>query len=90
MLACMCGWFESDQTPSGYPDRWKKWQLRKSRSLLVRSKDRGDTWHYVATIAADPNVGLEGFRLPSLGLLPDGELLCLMRNGDGAKPLWLC
>jgi len=89
LLACMWGWFESDRTPSGYPDRWKKWQLKKSRVLLVRSKDRGDTWHYVTTIAADPDAGPEGFRLPSLGLLPDGELLCLMRNGDGAMPLWL-
>ena len=89
LLACMWGWFESDRTPSGYPDRWKKWQLKKSRVLLVRSQDRGDTWKYVTTIAADPDAGPEGFRLPSLGLLPDGELLCLMRNGDGAMPLWL-
>ena len=89
LLACMWGWCESDQTPSGYPDRWEKWRLKKSRTLLVRSKDRGDTWHYLATIAADPDAGPEGFRLPSLGLLPDGELLCLMRNGDGAMPLWL-
>ncbi len=89
LLACMWGWFESDQTRSGYPDRWEKWRLRKSRTLLVRSEDRGETWHYLATIAVDPAAGPEGFRLPSLGLLPDGELLCLMRNGDGAKPLWL-
>ena len=89
LLACMWGWFEGDQTPSDYPDRWEKWQLKKSRTLLIRSRDRGDTWHYVATIAADPDAGPEGFRLPSLGLLPDGQLLCLMRNGDGAMPLWL-
>lgn len=89
LLACMWGWFERDTTPSGYPDRWDKWQLKKSRSLLIRSRDRGDTWHYVATIAADPDSGPEGFRLPSLGLLPDGQLICIMRNGDGAKPLWL-
>lgn len=89
LLGCMWGWFESDQTPSGYPDRCDKWQLKKCRTLLVRSKDRGDTWHYAATIAADADVGPEGFRLPSLGLLPDGELLCLMRNGDGGMPLWL-
>lgn len=25
LLACMWGWFESDTTPSGYPDRWEKW-----------------------------------------------------------------
>ena len=67
LLACMWGWVESDQTPSGYPDRWAKWQLKKCRTWLVRSKDRGDTWDYVATIASDPDVGPEGFRLPSLG-----------------------
>ena len=89
LVASMWGWFQGDTTASGYPDRWDKWQLKKSRTLLIRSKDHGQTWHYVATIAGDPEVGLEGFRLPSLGLLPDGELLCLMRNGDGDRPLWL-
>lgn len=89
LVACMWGWFDSDQTPSGYPDRREKWQLKKCRTLLVRSRDRGDTWHYVATIAANPDAGPEGFRLPDLGLLPGGELLCLMRNGDGDTPLWL-
>ncbi len=89
LLACMWGWFESDRTPSGYPDRWKTFRLKKSRTLLIRSRDRGNTWHYVATVAANPNAGPEGFRLPSLGLLPDGQLLCLMRNGDGGRPLWL-
>jgi hypothetical protein len=89
LLASMWGWFESDRTPSGYPDLWDKWQLKKSRTFLIRSKDKGRTWRYVATVASDPNVGPEGFRLPNLALLPDGELLCLMRNGDGKQPLWL-
>ena len=90
LLACMWGWFESDRTPSGYPDRWEKWQLKKCRSWLIRSSDQGATWHYVSTIAADPNSGPEGFRMPALGLLrPDGELVCVMRNGDGAMPLWI-
>ena len=89
LVASMWGWFASDQTPSGYPDLWKKWQLKKSRAFLIRSKDRGRTWHYVSTIAADPKTGPEGFRLPSLGLLPDGQLLCLLRNGDGDRPLLL-
>ncbi len=89
LLASMWGWFESDRTPSGYPDLWDKWHLKKSRSFLIRSKDKGRTWRYVATVASDPDAGLEGFRLPSLALLHDGELLCLMRNGDGKQPLWL-
>ena len=62
---------------------------QKSRVFLVGSKDGSDTWHYVTTVASDPDVGPEGFRFPGLVRLPDGELLCLMRNGDGAMPLWL-
>ena len=56
---------------------------------MVRSKDKGDTWHYVTTVAGDPDLGPEGFRFPGLARLPDGELLCLARNGDGGMPLWL-
>ena len=89
LLAGMWGWFDEDQTPVDYPDRWKKWRLRKSRVLLVRSNDKGDSWNYVSTVASDPAVGPEGFRFPGLAMLPGGELLCLMRNGDGGMPLWL-
>lgn len=89
LLATMWGWFRQDQTPVDYPDRWHNWKLKKSRVFLVKSKDKGLNWHYVSTIACDPNVGPEGFRTPSLVLLRNGELLCLMCNGDGGKPLWL-
>jgi len=89
LVAGMWGWFAEDQTPVDYPDRWKKWRLKKSRVLLVKSTDGGDTWRYVTTVASDPDLGPEGFRFPGLALLPSGELLCLMRNGDGAMPLWL-
>ena len=91
LVSAMWGWFGEDQTPSGYPDRWQKLRQTKSRVLLVRSQDQGATWRYVTTIASDPDpkYGPEGFRYPSLALLPDGELVCLMRNGDGNTPLWL-
>ena len=90
LVAGMWGWFDEDRTPTDYVDRWKKWQLKKSRVMLVRSNDRGESWRYVTTVASDPERGPEGFRFPGLAMLPHGELLCLMRNGDGGKPLWLC
>ncbi len=88
LLATMWGWLTQDRAPVDYPDRWARWQLKKSRALLVKSQDRGLNWHYVSTIASDPQVGPEGFRLPTLGLLSDGQLLSVMRNGDGGQPLW--
>ena len=88
LLATMWGWFQQDQTRVDYPARWDKWQLKKSRAFLIHSKDQGLTWHYVGTIASRPEIGMEGFRLPTLGLLPDGTLLSVVRNGDGGQPLW--
>jgi hypothetical protein len=88
LVAAIWGWFEEDQTPVDYPDRWDKWRLRKSRVFLVASEDNGLTWHYVSTIASDPEVGPEGFRMPTLGRLPDDTLISVMRNGDGGQPLW--
>jgi len=91
LVSVMWGWFRGDDTPSGYPDIWHKLRQTKSRVLLVRSQDQGATWRYVTTVASDPDpkYGPEGFRYPALALLPDGELVCLMRNGDGVSPLWL-
>jgi hypothetical protein len=33
----------------------------KSRCMLMRSTDHGQTWKWVSTIAVDPAVGTEGF-----------------------------
>ena len=50
------------------------------------------TWEYLATVAYDPEVGLESFCEADLLALPDGEILCFMRTGgSGGKhtPLYL-
>ena len=58
----------------------------KSRVILSISSDRGHKWRYYATVAAgaeDPNPELPGqycgFDEPSIELLPNGQLICVMR-----------
>ena len=58
---------------------------RKYRVFVVRSTDRGKTWRYLSTVAADLTEGeqyrIEGFDEPDLLVLPSGEVLCFMRTG---------
>ena len=59
-----------------------------SRVVLSRSSDQGHTWRYWATVAAggsrDPNPELPGWYVgfcePTIALLPDGRLICVMRT----------
>ena len=53
------------------------------RSLVLRSTDRGKTWHYLSTIAFDnsEDVRGEGFDETSLVVLPQGKVLSFMRSG---------
>ena len=70
---------------------------RKQSTYVLRSVDRGRSWHYRATVAADltpdDHVRIEGFDEPALLTLPSGEVLCFMRSGgryDGRhSPLYL-
>ena len=59
----------------------------KSRVILSRSTDRGRTWRYYATVAvapADPNPELPGQYNgpcePSIDLLANGQMICVMRT----------
>ena len=71
-----------------YPQEWAN--QFKYRSWLLRSGDGGRTWEYLSTIAALPELGDEGFCEPSIALLDNGDLLCVLRNGGGDKgPLWI-
>jgi len=72
LLASMYGRFRGDE---------------KYRSFLVKSTNRGESWSYLSTIAYDPKVGTEGFCEPVMALLPNGEILCVMRTGSG-EPLY--
>ncbi len=70
---------------------------RKQSTYVIRSDDRGKTWHYRATVATDltgdDHVRIEGFDEPALLALPNGDVLCFMRSGgryDGTyTPLYL-
>jgi len=72
--------FASDTAPSAYIP-----SMLKSRTILVRSRDRGATWAYLSTVAADGAVGTEGFGEPVLARVARGphagRLICLMRTG---------
>ena len=72
-----------------YPQEWPR--QFKYRSWLLRSEDGGLNWHYHSTIAAQPEMGDEGFSEPNIACLADGSLIALLRNGGGDEaPLWMC
>ena len=57
------------------------------RTMIVRSTDQGRTWQYRTTVAYDANAPdpqlagqYTGYCEPSLALLSDGQLLCIMRT----------
>ncbi len=80
LLTTCYGWLKGDATPSTYEPR-----MIRTRSLLLRSMDRGQNWRLVSTIAVNPKVGTEGFGEPVLVRLSKGphpgRLLCYMRTG---------
>ena len=79
LLAAMYGQFKSDRVLT--PTMPEAWQCFKYRTFVVRSTDRGRTWDYLATVAYDPEVGLESFCEADLLVLPGGDILCFMRTG---------
>ena len=87
LLATAYGHFEQDKFASEYMPK-----MLKSRSFLLRSKDRGRTWMYVSTIASGP-VGQEGFGEPVMVQLRNGShadrLICQMRTGR-ETPVYQC
>lgn len=55
----------------------------KFRNIVLKSSDKGKSWHYLSTVAFDmseDNRG-EGFNEASLLVLPDGKINCFMRSG---------
>lgn len=80
LLATFYGWIKGDNTPSTYMPT-----MMKSRVMLARSKDRGQHWKLVSTVAVDPTIGTEGFGEPVLARVSKsenaGRLICLMRTG---------
>jgi len=81
LLTTLYGWFEGDTAVSGYMPT-----MRKSRVMLVRSKNRGQHWDLISTVAVDPKVGTEGFNEAVLDRIEQGphagRLICQMRTGQ--------
>ena len=59
-------------------------------SLMV-SKDNGRTWERRGFIASDASGGPDGshYAEPGLAMNQKGELVCVMRDGNGGRPLLL-
>lgn len=80
LIAPVYCWFKEDTTPVEYQPK-----MSKFRCVLLRSGDRGRSWRYRSTIAADPTVGQEGFDEPVMirlsGGAKAGRLICQMRTG---------
>jgi hypothetical protein len=87
LLATVYCWFTGDNTPCPYQPR-----MCKFRCILLRSGDRGRTWRYVSTIAADHTVGEEGFDEPVMVRLTHGthagRLIVHMRTGSTDCPIY--
>ena len=64
--------------------------FNKYRTIVVESRDWGASWDYLETVAYDPEIGEEGPCEPSMKLLPNGELLCIMRTGYTHDRMCLC
>ncbi len=81
-LMTMCGNFAEDNLPPQDSDAEGETTFMQ-RTFVVQSNDQGRTWHYLSSVAVpksgDP-VG-EGFVEPTMTLLDDGRLLCVMRSG---------
>ncbi|MBN2562022.1 MAG: exo-alpha-sialidase [Phycisphaerae bacterium] len=66
------------------------------KTVLVGSSDGGKSWHYRSVIACARHApwgkefpaGFEGPSEPAMELLPNGELVCVMRVGVKQKSRW--
>jgi hypothetical protein len=80
LVTTVYGILRGDKTPSTYMPR-----MMKTRTMLVRSSDRGRHWKYISTVAVDPSVGTEGFGEAVLCRISQGpkagRFLCFMRTG---------
>lgn len=81
LLASGYGWCEGDTTPCPYIPA-----ATKSRAMLFRSDDGGDTWRHLSDIAVGADVGEEGFSENVVARISGGSragrLVALMRTGS--------
>jgi len=80
LLTTFYGQLEGDNTPSTYTP-----SMMKARVMLVRSKNRGQHWKLVSTVAVGSDIGTEGFCEPVIARVSKGpkagRLICFMRTG---------
>lgn len=80
LLTTIYGSLHSDRTPSTYQPK-----MMKSRVLVVRSGDHGQSWQMVGDIAAAPEVGTEGLGEAVICRASKGahagRIICFMRTG---------
>jgi hypothetical protein len=80
LLTTIYGWQKGDNVPCDYQPN-----MKKSRVMLFRSKNKGKHWNYVSTIAVDGSVGTEGFDEPVIVRVSKGpkagRLICHLRTG---------
>jgi hypothetical protein len=72
---------------------WEKYHhsfgLFKYSSWAMISRDDGLTWDYQGCIPPAPASGDEGFCEPDFEVLENGDIVAILRNGEGNAPLWL-
>jgi hypothetical protein len=80
LLTTMYSWFAGDTAPAAYIA-----SMKKTRVVIVRSRDHGASWSYLSTVGVDSGVGTEGFSEPVMVRVAHGphagRLVCLMRTG---------
>ncbi len=80
LLTLMYHSFEGDTAPAAYLPT-----MKKTRVVVIRSRDHGATWSYLATVGVDSGVGTEGYGEPVLARVDrsphTGRLLSLIRTG---------
>ncbi|MBE7539921.1 MAG: hypothetical protein HS122_16110 [Opitutaceae bacterium] len=80
LLTTLYGWFDGDDEPAAYMPT-----MKRSRVVLLRSRDRGRHWTLASTIASGRKVGTEGYNEPVIARISSGpnsgRLICQMRTG---------
>ena len=58
-------------------------------TYLFTSEDNGRTWNFVTQFMPSPNIRfIEGLCEPTLNVMPNGNLMILMRSGGNAPSYW--
>jgi len=80
LLTTFYGWLDGDNSSSTYRPT-----MIRTRMMLARSTNKGQSWKLVSNVSIDPTIGTEGLGEPvvcRVGKGPNaGRLICLMRTG---------